>query len=66
VAKVRVEAKSFRRQWGLPSMDRGIPRNLLGCKSPSGLQGQSPGGDLGVKPQKLKTNVHVDFENTCI
>jgi len=60
-AKIRVEAKSVWRQWGLLSVDRGTPRNLLGCRSPSGLQAQSSGGG---RPRKLETNVHVDFKNT--
>jgi hypothetical protein len=40
---------------------RGTGRGSRGRKSPSGVQGRSPGGGLGRSPQKLKWNVK--FEN---
>ena len=35
-------------------------------KPRSGVQGQSPGGSLGVCPQKLETNMDVDSTTTQI
>ena len=47
---------------------RGVAGNLIrgtkwGLKTdaPSGVQGQSPGGNLGAKPQKLETNMDAKF-----
>ena len=35
-----------------------------GQKSPSGVQGQSPGAGLGVRPQKLKTHMLITIPKT--
>ena len=70
----------------LTAMGRGVARNLPlrgggqnresgGRKSPSGIQGQSPGGDLGALcPQKPETNadfqlrrgVHASMSSRCL
>ena len=53
---------------------RGVARNLFrrgtkqgdwGQKSPSGVQGQSPGGGMGAKPQKLKTYMLITTAIMC-
>ena len=56
------------------TVNRGVARNLLrgqqkesgGRKSPSGVQGQSPGGGLGQSPQKPETNANFQLrQGTC-
>ena len=53
---VCVEVRYGRAVAGLEIFD-GARQNQRsgGQKSPSGVQGRSPGGDLGAKPQKLTT-----------
>ena len=43
----------------------GTKQGDWGQKSPSGVQRQNPGGDLGAKPQKLKIYVLITIAIMC-